>query len=107
MSTPHLATSPVNGPCEFTASDLDGKKLRWKLQSPFEVSGAPASTMFADDTADGNVSVALRDSVESEHRDSDGNPVMVDILGVWLTPESLGLIRRCADSDSADFEAVA
>jgi len=48
----------------------------------------------------------LRDSVESEHRDSDGKPVMIDVLGIWLTPESLGLLKRCTTSE-ADFEAIA
>lgn len=106
MSTSHLTTSPANGPCEFSAADLDGKKLHWRLQSPLEVSEAPASMMFADDAGDGNVSVALRDSIESEHRDSDGKPVMIDVLGIWLTPESLGLLKQCTTGD-ADFEAIA
>jgi len=106
-NTSHLTTTPSNGPCAFSAADLDGKKLRWKLQSPLEVSEAPASLMFADDMGDGNVSVALKDSVESEHRDSNGNPVIIDVFGIWLTAESLGLLKRCADGDEADFEAIA
>ena len=98
---------PANGPCDFSAADLDGKKLRWKLDSPLEVSAAESTTMYADDTGDGNVSVALRDSLEGPHKDPDGNPIMIDVLGVWLTAEALGLLKKCADGDSADFEAIA
>ncbi|NNE93983.1 MAG: hypothetical protein HKN23_20220 [Verrucomicrobiales bacterium] len=104
---PYLSTTPVTGTCQFSAADLEGKKLKWNLpDSPLEVSSAPASLMLSDDAGDGNVSVALKDAVESEHRDSDGQPVMIDVFGVWLTQEGLNLLKKCED-DSADFEAVA
>lgn len=105
MSDTYLSTVPVSGSCRFSASDLEGKKLKWKFPSPLEVSEAPSSTMYADAVEDGTVRVAIRDSLPGENRDSDGNPVMIDVLGVWLTPEGLALLEPCQDG-GADFQAI-
>jgi hypothetical protein len=82
-------------------------KLQWSLpSSSCEVQKAEASLMFANDK-DGAVSVAIRDKVPGPHRDSDGKPILIDVLRLWLTPESLGLLRPATGGGEADFEAIA
>ncbi|MCB1235056.1 MAG: hypothetical protein KDM91_08290 [Verrucomicrobiae bacterium] len=106
MDDRYLTNEPVFVAAPFSAADLDGKKLKWRLPSAAaEIEGAESSEILCTPGEDGTVSIALRDKVPGPHLDPDGKPIPIDVFGVWLTAEAVKLLKP--SEGGADFEALA